>query len=159
MKSPIRLSLLSSAFMFLFMTSCVSQQTMQASKQGLFGKVLWVAGNQMPMIIEEGQQDDRKGPRPIEREIVVFEQTRTTDTEMENGFYKNIKTKEVARFKTDKNGQFFINLKPGIYSLFTVEEDGLWANTFDGENRINPIEIIGDEIAVITITINYDAAY
>tara|TARA_R110002049_G_scaffold84517_1_gene215059 strand:- start:315 stop:713 length:399 start_codon:yes stop_codon:yes gene_type:complete len=132
---------------------------MQASKQGLFGKVLWVAGNQMPMIIEEGQQDNRKGPRPIEREIVVFEQTRTSDTEMENGFYKNIKTKEVARFKTDKNGQFFINLKPGVYSLFTVEEDGLWANTFDGENRINPIEIKEDEISQITITINYDAAY
>ena len=159
MKSPIRLSLLSSAFMLLMMTSCMSQQTIQASKQGLFGKVLWVAGNQMPMIIEEGQQDDRKGPRPIEREIVVFEQTRTSDTEMENGFYKNIKTKEVARFKTDKNGQFFINLKPGIYSLFTVEEDGLWANTFDGENRINPIEIKEDEISQITITINYDAAY
>ncbi|MGE0931045.1 carboxypeptidase regulatory-like domain-containing protein [Peijinzhouia sedimentorum] len=159
MKRLIRLSLLSSAFMLLIMTSCVSQQTMQASKQGLFGKVLWVAGNQMPMIIEEGQQDDRKGPRPIEREIVVFEQTRTSDTEMENGFYKNIKTKEVARFKTDKNGQFFINLKPGVYSLFTVEEDGLWANTFDGENRINPIEIKEDEISQITITINYDAAY
>ncbi|MFZ6665615.1 carboxypeptidase regulatory-like domain-containing protein [Peijinzhouia sedimentorum] len=159
MKRLIRLSLLSSAFMLLIMTSCVSQQTMQASKQGLFGKVLWVAGNQMPMIIEEGQQDDRKGPRPIEREIVVFEQTRTSDTEMENGFYKNIKTKEVARFKTDKNGQFFINLKPGVYSLFTVEEDGLWANTFDGENRINPIEIKEDEISLITITINYDAAY
>ncbi|MFC2188684.1 carboxypeptidase regulatory-like domain-containing protein [Fulvivirgaceae bacterium LMO-SS25] len=159
MKRLIRLSLLSSAFMLLIMTSCVSQQTMQASKQGLFGKVLWVAGNQMPMIIEEGQQDDRKGPRPIEREIVVFEQTRTSDTEMENGFYKNIKTKEVARFKTDKNGQFFINLKPGVYSLFTVEEDGLWANTFDGKNRINPIEIKEDEISQITITINYEAAY
>jgi hypothetical protein len=141
------------------MSSCMSQQKIQASQQGLFGKVLWVAGNQMPMIIEEGQQDDRKGPRPIEREVVVYEQTRTTDAELENGFYTNIKTKEVARFKTDKNGQFYINLKPGIYSLFTVEEGGLWANTFDGENRINPIAIIEDEIAVITITINYDAAY
>ncbi len=137
----------------------MSQQTLQASKQGLFGKVQWIEGNQMPMIIEEGQQDDRKGPRPIEREVVVFGQTKTSDTEMDNGFYKNIKTKEVARFKTDKNGQFFINLKPGIYSLFTVEEDGLWANTFDGENRINPIEILENEIAVITITINYNAAY
>jgi len=132
---------------------------MQASKQGLFGKVLWIAGNQMPMIMEEGQQDDRKGPRPIEREIVVYEQTRSSDTEMENGFYTSIKTKEVARFKTDKNGQFYVHLKPGIYSLFTVEENGLWANTFDVENRINPIEIKEEEIATITITVNYDAAY
>jgi hypothetical protein len=47
----------------------------------------------------------------------------------------------IRKIKTDKTGSFKANLDPGKYSIFVQEEDGLFANVFDGEGFINPVTV------------------
>jgi hypothetical protein len=61
--------------------------------------------------------------------------------------------------KSKEDGTFTVKLPPGIYSVFVKEKKGLWANTFDGLGRINPVEVSAGEYTKFTINVNYEAAY
>ena len=45
---------------------------------------------------------------------------------------------------TKKNGEFQIDLKPGIYTFFILKGDKVYLNNFDGFGNFNHIEVKGN---------------
>ncbi|RIJ37449.1 carboxypeptidase-like regulatory domain-containing protein [Pontibacter oryzae] len=124
-------------------------------EQGITGKVLWVAGNQMP----SPDAPPSKG-RGVQRTMYVYELTNSSQTTSTDGvFHANIQAKLVAQFTTDANGSFSVSLEPGKYSLFSKEEKGFYANQYDGENNVFPIEVQQGQVTNVEFQINYQANY
>ena len=123
--------------------------------QGIVGQVLWYEGDLMPGIDKEPIEG-----KPIQREIYIYEATKQNQGDIEEGvFFKNIKTKLVAKILTDDYGKFIVGLDPGTYSVFVKEPSGLFANSFDEDGIINPITIGANELSNMLIRVNYKAAY
>jgi len=100
------------------------------------------------------------GKRGVQRTLYIYELTNATQVSTTDGvFHTNIPTKLVKRVVTDADGHFAVRLKPGRYSLFTKEEEGLYANLFDGENNIFPVEVKEGEVIEVEFLINHKAAY
>ncbi|MBJ6117432.1 carboxypeptidase regulatory-like domain-containing protein [Pontibacter sp. BT310] len=132
------------------------QQSQAAIKQGITGRILWQAGNQMP----SPDAPPTENKRGVERTVYIYELTNANQVTTQNGvFHTNIQTKLVAETTSDANGFFSVALKPGRYSLFTKEEKGLYANMFDGEMNIFPVEVKEGEVTTIEFLINYQASY
>ncbi len=125
-----------------------------AQKQGVQGQLYWVTGNQMP-----APDRSHVPQRGVMREIFVFEVATPSDVELEDGFFKKVHTKFVARAFSKPNGTFKIRLAPGTYSIFVKEDKGLYANIFDQENHISPVTVLPRKYSWITISINYSASY
>ena len=127
----------------------------QAIPQGICGTVLWKEGNLMP-------SPDRPMPQgtPVVREIFIYQLTNQAQVTMiDDVFYKDLKTKLVKSIKSDKSGKFCIALPTGTYSIFSKEEKGLFANSFDGEMNIFPVEVKAKQQIKISFDINYKAVY
>ena len=132
--------------------SVVSNDTIN---QGICGSIVWKSGNLMP-------SSDHKvpKPKPVQRELFVYELTNSEQATLQNGFYKAIVTNLVKSVKSDAEGKFCLELKEGKYSLFVKEGDkGLYANQFDGEGNIFPVKITKDNLSMIVLTIDYQANY
>ncbi|EON75362.1 hypothetical protein ADIS_4066 [Lunatimonas lonarensis] len=71
----------------------------------------------------------------------------------------SIQTPRIAELETDENGRFEIELPIGAYSVFTVEEEGYFANVFDQYNHVNPIQVKEGEWTFLEIVVNYLAVY
>jgi hypothetical protein len=150
-----KLVLLSS---FLFLYSCVAMQHKDGG-QGIIGEVRWIEGNLMPSIGDTCYASRAEGV-PIEREIYVYKATQLKDVEKSGGsFYTSIHTQLIKKVKSKKDGSFRVPLPSGKYSLFIVEEEGFFANTFDGDNYINPVTVQPNNFTEIKIRVNYKAFY
>jgi len=137
-------------------TQQMEKQEQQAPvKQGISGQVLWVAGNQMP----SPDAPPSKG-RGVQRTLYIYELSNASQTRTTEGvFHTNIQTKLVTQVVSDANGNFAVSLKPGTYSLFSKEEKGLFASTYDGEMNINPVEVQEGQVTQVELLINYQASY
>ncbi|KQB99986.1 hypothetical protein [Pedobacter sp. Hv1] len=141
----------------LFLTACLTIKDGKPSiKQGVFGRVLWVQGNVMP----SPDAPNRGTGKPIEQTLHIYEITHLNEAEGQAPLFTHIKTKLIATIKTNKEGYFQCKLKPGKYSVFTVEEEGkLFANLFEGNGEINAFEVKTAQVVTFPITINYKAFY
>ncbi len=100
------------------------------------------------------------GKRGAQRTLYIYELTKGTQTNtLEGVFHTNIQTNLVTQVVTDANGNFAVGLAPGKYSLFSKEEKGLYANLFDGENNIFPVEVQQGQVTTVEFLINYNASY
>jgi hypothetical protein len=127
--------------------SCMSQQ-------GITGKIVWVSGNQMP-----GPGKNNKPAEGIQREVHIYKPTTLQQTKRANGFYTEVQTELVAKVQSNADGSFTAKLPPGEYSVFTKERQGLFANIFDGQGRINTIEVKPGNFVEMTFRVDYEAAY
>lgn len=133
----------------------MAQEQQAPIEQGIAGKVLWQAGNQMP----SPDVPPSKG-RGVQRTLYIYELTNNTQAKTINGvFHTDIQTKLVTQIETDANGNFAVSLEPGKYSLFTKEEKGLYANLFDDKNNIFPVEVKEGQVTNVEFLINYQANY
>ena len=82
-----------------------------------------------------------------------------SDMKMENGLFVSVMEKPLAETESDNKGKFTLELAPGQYSIFTVEEEGLFANVFDGEGNVMPVTVREKEWTLIDIEVNYKAVY
>ena len=129
-------------------------------EQGLAGQVLWLEGNFMPTIGDEPDVNRKKFKgQPVQRTIHIYELTTMEEASADGPFFHHIETNLVEKVETNEEGKFVVSLPPGQYSVFVKEEDGLFANFFDGEGNINPVTIKEGEITPITIEVNYKATY
>ncbi|RDV13885.1 carboxypeptidase regulatory-like domain-containing protein [Pontibacter diazotrophicus] len=137
-------------------TAGAATQAQQAPiEQGIVGKVIWQAGNQMP----SPDAPPSKG-RGVQRTVYIYELTNGSQAKtIEGVFHTNIQTNLVTQVATDADGNFAVSLEPGMYSLFTKEEKGLYANLFDGENNIFPVEVQEGQVTTVEFLINYAASY
>ncbi|GAA4435102.1 hypothetical protein GCM10023188_26810 [Pontibacter saemangeumensis] len=132
-----------------------AQEQQAPLEQGIAGKVLWQSGNQMPS--PDAPPSKGKG---VQRTVYVYQLTNGAQASTTDGvFHTNIQTDLVTQVQTDANGNFAVSLKPGRYSLFTKEEKGLYANLFDGENNIYPVEVEEGQVTSVEFLINYEASY
>ena len=136
---------------FLFLCMC---QISMAQRQGVQGQLYWVTGNELP-----GPDRKHIPQQGVAREIFVYELATPSDVLLENGFFKKVYTRLVARGLSKTNGSFKIRLDPGYYSVFVKERDGLYANVFDSDNHISPVKVEPKKYSWITISIDYQAAY
>ncbi|MEN2281495.1 carboxypeptidase regulatory-like domain-containing protein [Algoriphagus sp. SE2] len=125
--------------------------------QGIIGTITWIEGNQMPMI-QNGEDPSNKAKK-VERVIQIYPLTNIADVKMEEGLITAIATKKIKEVKTDGTGKYAIDISPGRYTILTVEEDGLFANIFDGEGNIQPVTVKEKEWTLLDILINYKAFY
>jgi hypothetical protein len=135
---------------------------MKAEDQGVSGKVTWLEGNQMPSIKSEDQKSnppERTKGNPVVRVIKVYPVVNMADARLEDGLFQSIAGNPIAEVTSDENGDYSLILPVGKYSLFTVEEDGLFANSFDGNGNIEPLIIKKGEWVTRNLVINYKAYF
>ncbi len=144
-------------FQFIILILTLPMMSIAQNKsQGIRGDVRWLEGNQMP-----GPGVKMNSGRPVVRDIYIYNAVKTdqTTTGESPAFVAKVNAKLVKRFKTRKDGTFAVSLAPGLYSIFTMEPDGLWANTYDGEGYINPVTVQPGQTTSIHVRINYKAYY
>jgi hypothetical protein len=101
-----------------------------------------------------------KSSIPAIRTIYIYSITRLDQTEGQAPLFSKINTTLVANVKTDKNGFYQCKLKPGKYSIFTLEDDGhFFANLFNGDRQIAAFEVKANEVTTYDISVNYKAAF
>jgi len=126
-----------------------------SQKQGISGHVEWISGNQMP-----GPDRPASKAQGIKRQLWIYQPTTMAQADAADGvFFSNIKTTLVKKAKSNRKGRFRVKLPPGAYSIFTKEKKGLFANQFDGQNRIHCVAVKPGEFTEIPILVNYEAAY
>ncbi|GMQ27120.1 hypothetical protein Aoki45_38030 [Algoriphagus sp. oki45] len=130
----------------------------QPEGQGITGTITWVEGNLMPRISDTGEEVLPK-PEGVKRKLEVYPLVSINDMKMEDGLFVSLAVKPIAQVETDANGKYSLQLAPGKYSVFTVEEGGLFANIFDGEGNAMPVTVKEGEWTLVDIQINYKAVY
>jgi hypothetical protein len=134
--------------------SSIIGHQLQPVKQGIAGRVYLKTGNNMPA---PGQKIN--AGKPVSTLILVYELT-TRDEATENGIhYTNLKTKLIAKGQSNTDGYYTIALPPGSYSVFVMDNNQLYANSFDGKGNINPVTVKKDSIVNKDIVINSRAVY
>lgn len=152
----ISLFLLASTAVFTF-TQC---KPYQPEGQGITGQVTWLEGNHMPTITDSGKESKKESKGiPVKRIIRIYPLLKISDMSLEDGLFKSIAAKPITEIETDESGKYSIKLSSGRYSVFTVEEDGLFANIFDGEGNVQPITVKEGEWILLDIVINYKAVF
>jgi len=131
--------------------------------QGAWGNVWFWDGNFMPVAIP-GIESSGGQITPVIREIHVHRPT--TWTEMTNPtsnisgpFFLNIPSELIAIASSDETGFYQIDLPPGLYSVFVKEGTAFYANLFDSQGRINPVEVLPGTVTKLQLDITYKAAF
>ena len=141
------------ALITIIFAACATSHVI-VSQQGIEGKVTWVEGNRMP-----GPNKITPSPKPVMRQIYVYDLVKLNELERIGALFSEPKKKPVAIFSTNDTGEFKHDLPEGTYSVFTKEEGGLFANSFDGNNNVMPVTVESGNYIQLNITINYKAVY
>ncbi len=123
-------------------------------KQGISGKIFLKIGNAMP---SPGREVDQG--TPVARTVLIYELTRRSDAIANGTLFSNLKTKLIAKTKSNTSGYYAITLPIGKYSVFVEVDGGLFANLFDDKGNINLVEVKKDSISRKDIIINNLALY
>lgn len=142
--------------LFFGLFSCKSGRE---ATQGLRGQVFWVEGNLMPQASEDVLLREKDVKKGVQRQLKVFTLTNLNEVSLADYLIGDIQTKEIMSLETDPEGKFEVELPTGKYSIFTVEEEGYFANVYDIENNLNPVDIKEGKWSFLEIIINYRAVY
>lgn len=94
------------------------------------------------------------------RIVYIYAVTTGAQAEGEGPLYKAIRRPLIAKVKTDAKGWFQCKLPPGIYSVFTGEENGqFFAGLSNGKGELNPVEVVKGKVTVCDIVVNYNAVF
>lgn len=148
--------LISFVFASISLMSC---KPYKPEGQGITGTITWQEGNQMPMMIEEGQANTRTAPKPIKRTVRVYPLIKFSDLKMEEGLFTAVAEKPITEVESNESGVYSIQLSPGRYSILIVEEGGLFANIFDGDGNVNPVTVKENEWTLLDVVVNYKAVF
>jgi len=143
----------------ILVTVAISCKTAKKDGQGIQGQVFWLEGNQMPQVANEGEIVERPAKRGVKRTIKIHELTHINQARLGDALFGDIETPLVKEIETDESGNFSVELPAGKYSIFTVEEEGHFANILDLDSYINPFEVKEGEWTQADILINYQASY
>lgn len=124
-------------------------------KQGVWGDVWFWQGDFMP-VCETGTV------QAVGREVRIHAPTTWNDVvhSGSGAFYSKVNTPLIATVWSDSDGFFQAALPVGTYSVFVVEQDSLlYANWFDSQGRIYPVEVRPDSVTAIRFDITYKKAF
>ena len=127
---------------------------------GVWGTISFREGNCMP------GNKNKCSEKPVFRQVRIYPKTRIADVvsynQDEPTFFMGFNATLIKALDTDNQGFFQIELPAGEYSLVTVENGKLYANSFQGvgtEAIINPITIESGKTSKHNFVIYYKAAY
>ncbi|MCS6820741.1 MAG: carboxypeptidase regulatory-like domain-containing protein [Microscillaceae bacterium] len=125
-------------------------------KQGISGRVWWREGDFMPTI---GDAVTGKN-KPVARTLNIYRLVKESQTTKQDRFYTRIDAELVKTVKSNEYGCFAVELDEGKYSILSVEQGkGLYANSFDGEMNIFPVQVEKGKVTQIEFYIDYMATY
>lgn len=130
--------------------------TKKSPFQGICGTVIVKRGNFMP----SPDRPARTG-QPAEREVLIFSLLNKSQVDVDDdGFVNSVRdAKPVRTVKSDKNGKFCVSLPVGQYSVLVQEPKGLYANLFDAQNNIFPVNIQKNRRSEVRIEITHQAVF
>jgi hypothetical protein len=138
--------------------NCISVKSQIKNKiqQGIDGYVYLQSGNRMPS--PEISLHPQTG---ISTTIFVYEITNQKDAVRINNspFYSQINKKIIATVQSDTTGFFSLQLPVGNYSLFLKVNNQFYANLFDVNNNIQPVQVEQNKISHCIIYQNASAVY
>lgn len=124
--------------------------------QGIYGQVKERYGNWQPFT---DPNDKSYGYRPIVRDIYVYEYTTIQDFDqayIDCLYPANKMPKPLVATTTSKaNGFYQIQLSPGRYSVFILENGSMYANWGDEYGGIQPITIEVGSLINIDLILNH----
>ena len=128
----------------------------QQLEQGVRGQVRWFQGNMMPSI-----GGDTPNGKAVEREIYFCQPLKLSELQRDesNTLFLGVAELAIKHTTSDAEGNYKIELAPGEYSVFTKEENGFYANQFNGEGYVNIVKVEKDEITTLDIKITYQASF
>lgn len=110
-------------------------------QQGVWGTVSFMEGDFMPTFNKDNPKNSHC---PVERTVRVYELTYKKNAIDIDRSYKQYKsTKLLKEIKTDYEGFFQIDLPPGKYSIFIIENGKLYNNSIELKNGDINKEILG----------------
>jgi hypothetical protein len=119
--------------------------TRNASKtnisNGIYGTVSSMEGNCMPMVQPSSNTCTHC---PVNRTLRVHALTRSQDATSVSGkpgFYTSVNTLLIREITTDNEGFFQVELPPGQYSVFILENGWLHAASMDGNGGLNTVTV------------------
>lgn len=139
--------------------SCASRTSGQQGdiQEGIKGTVSVKEGNFMP---GPDQKHGGNTGRVTRRTVYIYAVTTGAQAEGEGPLYKAIHQPLVAKVRTDEKGFFQCKLAPGVYSVFTGEDGGMFfASLSNGKGELNPVEVFSKQVTVCNIVVNHKAVY
>ncbi len=140
----------------LILESLTAFKPMWIKRQGIEGYLYKVSGNQMP-------SPDTKpaAPRGIKGTLYIYSLTNVNQAVKKTGssFYSSVSTRLVKKVQTNSKGYFNVSVAPGKYSLFIKKDTVLYANRFDSENNIAPVEVKPGKMTRVEMRMDYNAVY
>jgi hypothetical protein len=140
--------------LFLLLAFFTLIQSAKPPKEGIKGQVFWISGNQMP-----GPGRDVSPQQGVSREIVVYPKLMDSQVQRTDQFVTNLPGEPLATDRSLADGSFKIRLPAGEYSVFTREEQGLYANLIDRNGCLNCVVVQPKKFTWMTITVDYEAVY
>lgn len=124
--------------------------------QGIYGQVRERYGNWQPVT---DPNDKSHGYRPIVRDIYVYEYTTVKDFDQAyiDCLYPADKMPNplVATTTSKENGFYQLQLEPGKYSVFILENGSMYANWGDGHGGIQPVTIEVGALLQVNLVLNH----
>lgn len=128
--------------------------------QGVWGVVKFWEGNHMPGVV--GEESSSGTITPVSRNIRIYRSTTQSENEtigLSSAFYGNINSELIAIAYSDQNGFYQAELPVGKYSVFTEEDEGLYANIYDTDFVINPVDVENAAVSRLDIDVTYRATF
>ena len=122
-------------------------------EQGIWGDIWFWKGNFMPV----GRGDICL----VQRMVYIYELTTREDVDQVgySPFFSNIYTNLVTTVRSDPEGFFQVTLEPGTYSLFLVENDYYYSNSYGPGGEIFPVTVKAGEVSEVLFNITTEAAF
>jgi hypothetical protein len=142
------------------LAACANRETpagRESVRQGIAGRVRFWEGDFMP-----GPERASRGTViPVRREIRVHQAARQDSVVPagSGGFFSRVLTPLAGVTASDDSGSFALELPPGRYSVFVVEDSLLYANLFDGQGYVFPVTVVADSVTRVQVDITSRATY
>ena len=116
------------------------------------GKVLFWEGDFMP-------GDGPTGTiTPVGRIVCFFEPTLSVIT-TESTLHSFVLSPFVSSTESDENGDFSMELPPGVYSVIVMEKPGVFYASTSNDEAYLPVNVIPNDETVVRINIKYLATF
>ncbi|MFD2065495.1 hypothetical protein ACFSKU_01260 [Pontibacter silvestris] len=119
--------------------------------EGVAGTLTLSEGNCMPIVDENSTCK----VYPVKRTVKVYPYTTMAEAGQNEHVYFTPQAEPVATIESDAEGFYQASLTPGIYSVFIQENGKLYANSFDGQGGINPVQVQQRTVSNLNLKLDY----
>lgn len=119
--------------------------------EGIAGTLTLIEGNCMPMI----PRNSTCREYPVQRTIKIYPYTTMQEVNQIDFVYFTIDAAPILTVESDAEGFYQASLPPGTYSVFVQENGKLYANSFDGQRGINPVQVEEDSLSTLNLRLDY----